>query len=107
MLDIKWIRDNPEAFDKALKNRGMEPQAQSIVAFDEDRRKAIQTLQDLQSRRNQVAKQIGDLKRQGINADALMEEASLVRESLASAEEDLRSHEQHFKALFDTLPNMP
>src|SRR5438445_8724353 len=100
MLDIKWIRDNPEAFDKALKNRGLEPQAESIIAFDEERRKAIQKLQDLQNRRNQVAKQIGELKRQGANADALMEEASHARDSFAAAEEELREQEEKFKTFF-------
>lgn len=107
MLDIKWIRENPEAFDQALKNRGLEPQAASIIEFDEDRRKAIQALQDVQNRRNQVAKRIGELKRQGADVDSLMEEASLVRDFLTQAEEELRDHEEKFKHMFDSLPNVP
>lgn len=107
MLDIKWIRENPEAFDRALKNRGLEAAAQSIIAFDEDRRKAIQSLQEVQNRRNQVAKRIGELKRQGADVGSLMEEASLIRDLLSQAEEDLRAHDEKFKHILDTLPNIP
>lgn len=107
MLDIKWIRENPEAFDKALKDRGLKAQAQSIMKLDEERRKAIQTLQDVQNRRNQVAKKIGELKRQGADVGSLMEEANLVRNALSQAEEDLRTHEEKFKHILDTLPNIP
>ena len=59
MHDIKWIRDNPEAFDAALAKRGAEPQSASLIALDEKRRSVIQTLQDMQSRRNTASKEIG------------------------------------------------
>lgn len=107
MLDIKWIRENPEAFDQALKNRGLKAQAQSIIELDEERRKAIQILQDVQNRRNQVAKQIGELKRQNADVGSLMEEANLVRDALSRAEEDLRAHEEKFKNILDVAPNVP
>lgn len=107
MLDIKWIRENPEAFDQALKNRGLEPQAVSIIEFDEDRRGAIHKLQDVQNKRNQLAKRIGELKRDGMNVDALMEEANLIRDFLSQAEEDLKVHEEEFQKIFDSLPNTP
>ena len=38
MLDIKWIRENPEAFDKALKNRGQEARSRQVIDLDEARR---------------------------------------------------------------------
>lgn len=107
MLDIKWIRENPEAFDKALQSRGLTPLSASILTFDENRRSAIQKLQDVQNRRNQVAKRIGELKREGMNADALMEEANLIRDLLTQAEEDLRDQEDHFQRMFEVLPNIP
>lgn len=108
MLDIKWIRENPEAFDQALKNRGVEgTTAQSIISFDEERRKTIQNLQDVQNRRNQVAKKIGELKREGADVDDLMEQASLIRDFLTQAEEDLRVHEEKFKHILEALPNIP
>lgn len=107
MLDIKWIRENPEAFDQALKNRGLEPQAASIIKFDEDRRRAIHTLQDVQNNRNQLAKNIGELKRKGMDVDVLMAEANHIRDLLAQLEEEFKVHEEEFQKIFDTLPNTP
>jgi seryl-tRNA synthetase len=107
MLDIKWIRENPEAFDRALKNRGLEGTAQSVITLDETRRKVIQTVQDMQNRRNQLAKQIGEVKRQNGNADSLMEEASLLRDTLSREEGGVRALEEQLKTLLDVLPNIP
>ena len=59
MLDIKWIRDNPEALDEALKKRSAEPMAATLLALDDKRRSVIQKLQDMQSRRNAASKEIG------------------------------------------------
>lgn len=107
MLDIKWIRDNPEAFDKTLKNRGLKAVAQSVISLDETRRKVIQVVQDMQNRRNQLAKQIGEVKRQNGNADSLMEEASLLRDTLSREEGEIRVLEEQLKTLLDVLPNIP
>ena len=48
MLDIKWIRENPEALDKALANRNAEPAATRLIQLDEDRRRHIARLQEAQ-----------------------------------------------------------
>lgn len=107
MLDIKWIRENPEALDKALKNRGQDAAAQSIIDLDEKRRRVVQALQDMQSRRNHLAKEIGELKRQGGEADALMEEATLLRGTIADEEEALTYLEGKLKDILDLIPNIP
>ncbi|MGQ3279107.1 MAG: serine--tRNA ligase, partial [Shinella sp.] len=59
MLDIKWIRDNADAFDAALAKRGASPLAQALIDLDEKRRSVIQKAQDMQSRRNAASKEIG------------------------------------------------
>ena len=107
MLDIKWIRENPEAFDKALKNRGLEAAAHKVVILDEGRRKAIQAVQDLQNQRNLLAKQIGDRKRLGENADTLMNEATLLREKLTQEEGAVTTLEEEVKQMLSFLPNVP
>ncbi len=107
MLDIKWIRENPEEFDKALKNRGLEPAAQRVFTLDEARRSAIQGVQEKQNRRNLIAKEIGEIKRKGGNADALMTEASSLREKLVGEEEAVKVAEEKLKQVLDFLPNTP
>src|SRR6202140_3723995 len=63
MHDIKWIRDNAEAFDAALKRRGLEPMSASLLAIDERRRAAITASEQAQARRNAASKEIGDAKK--------------------------------------------
>ena len=55
MHDIRVIREDPEAFDKGLRRRGLSPHAESLVALDERRRAAILALQAAQERRNAVS----------------------------------------------------
>ena len=62
MHDIKSIRDNPRAFDAALKRRGLEPLSASLLAIDETRRAAILKSEQMQARRNAASKEIGDAK---------------------------------------------
>ena len=74
MLDLRWIRDNPEAFDAALASRGAAPAAARIIALDARHREAVTELQSLQSRRNEASKEIGAVKSKGGDATALMAE---------------------------------
>ena len=61
--DIKSIRDNPDAFDAALKRRGLAPLSASLLAIDERRRAAILASEQAQARRNAASKEIGDAKK--------------------------------------------
>ena len=63
MHDIKWIRENPAAFDAALKRRGLEPLSASLLAIDEKRRAAILKSEQAQARRNAASKEIGEAKK--------------------------------------------
>ncbi|WP_137131881.1 serine--tRNA ligase [Rhizobium sp. FY34] len=109
MLDIKWIRDNPAALDEALKKRGAEPQAQAIIALDETRRSAIQTLQDMQSRRNAASKEIGAAMaaKNGELADRLKAEVADLKDSMPRVEQQEREAVAALDAVLSVLPNIP
>ncbi len=62
MHDIKWIRENPDAFDAALKRRSLAALSPSLLAIDEKRRAAILASEQAQARRNAASKEIGDAK---------------------------------------------
>ena len=68
MFDIRWIRKNPDAFDQGMARRGLEPQAQALIALDAARREATGMAQEIQTRRNALSKQIGALKSKGEDA---------------------------------------
>jgi seryl-tRNA synthetase len=71
MLDIKWIRENPEDFDAAMKRRGIsEPGSLALLKFDSSRREVQTALQEKQGLRNDLSKEIGVLKGKGEEAEA-------------------------------------
>src|SRR5262245_9036850 len=109
MLDIKWIRDNPAAFDAALQRRGAEPQAQALIALDEARRSVIQKAQDMQSRRNTASKEIGAAMAQKNMelAEKLKAEVAEIKVSLPAAEDEERRASAELNDLLARLPNVP
>ena len=109
MHDLKYIRENPEAFDAALKRRGVEASSSSILVLDAKRR-ALQTeWQAGQARRNESSKAIGAAKAKGDEAAAaaLMEEVAGLKESLPQLEEKERAVGVELDYLLAGLPNLP
>ncbi|MBL8692359.1 MAG: serine--tRNA ligase [Rhodospirillaceae bacterium] len=107
MLDIKQLRDDPAAFDRALKRRGLEASSSRLLAIDERRRKAQTELQTLQARRNEASKEIGRLKREGGNADALMAEIATIKDRVPALESDDKAAGDELDTLLASLPNVP
>ncbi len=109
MLDIKWIRDNPAALDRALTRRGAPPAAEVILGIDEDRRAHIQKVQSAQERRNSASKEIGKAKaaKDEATAAALMAEVAGIKDFLAHAEEEERRLDKALADALAVLPNVP
>ncbi len=107
MHDLNFIRDNPEAFDQALKNRGMAAQAQAVLDLDKKRREALTESQTLQAKRNDLSKQIGALKKQGANTDMIMQEVANLKERLGGLESQAASFETELERLLAYIPNLP
>jgi seryl-tRNA synthetase len=109
MLDIKWIRENPEALDAALAKRGAEALAQSLVALDEKRRSAVQKAQDLLSRRNAASKEIGAAMAQKNSelAEKLKAEVADIKVTLPAAEEEERQLNAQLNDALSRIPNVP
>jgi hypothetical protein len=110
MLDIKWIRENPEALDAALAKRGAEPLSASLIALDEKRRSAVQKVQDMQSRRNTLLprksarrwrRRIASLPK------SLKAEVADLKVLLPSAEEDDRKYRKSSNDALSRIPNVP
>src|SRR5689334_22259870 len=109
MHDIRWIRDNPEAFDRGLMRRGLEPQAQQIIALDEKRRKFVRLTQEAQTEANATSKLIGAAMARGDQ-----EEATRLKAVVAEAKASKQSHEEEerrataaLNELLSSIPNLP
>ena len=107
MFDLKWIRDCPDDFDAGLARRGLEPRAKEVLALDQTRRETQTALQDLQARRNEASKAIGEAKRSGGDAAPLVAEVAQIKEQIAAVEGRERELGQELEALLAGLPNPP
>ena len=109
MLDIKWIRENAEMLDAALAKRGAEPLSASLIALDERRRTILQSLQDMQSRRNAASKDIGAAMAQknAELAEKLKAEVAELKNAMPALEEDSRKVEAELNDALSRIPNIP
>ena len=109
MLDIKWIRDNAEALDAALAKRGAEPVAAGLIALDEKRRSVVQSLQDMQARRNAASKEIGAAmgKKDMELAEKLKAEIAHFKDIMPAAEEEERQLTADLNDQLSRIPNIP
>ncbi|MFY9832472.1 MAG: serine--tRNA ligase, partial [Methylocystis sp.] len=109
MYDIKWIRDNAEAFDKSRARRGLEPLAKMLLALDDSRRAAITKLQAAQERRNAASKEIGVAMKEkdAAKADALKAEVAKIKEDWPAMEAAERDAIAALDKALAEIPNAP
>ena len=109
MHDIRLIRENPEQFDAGLARRGAEPAAQSILAIDEERRALTTKLQEMQSRRNEASKAIGQAMGQGDTdkAEALKAEVAQIKTDMPTVEAEEKALGEKLQDALARLPNLP
>ncbi len=102
MHDIKYIRENPAEFDAKLAKRNIAPMSAEILALDAKKREKATQMQDMQARRNSIAKEIGKVKGQGGDASDLLKEAEEIKAKMAELENATDETDQ----LLATIPNM-
>ncbi len=107
MFDIKWIRDNPDAFDQGMARRGLAPQSPALLALDAARRDAQTRAQELQTERNTLSKQIGMLKSKGEDASEVMAQVSQSKDAQAAAEVEASEASAALNDALAGLPNLP
>jgi seryl-tRNA synthetase len=109
MHDIRFIRENPAAYDRGLKRRGLEPQAEWLIALDEKRRIAIQAAEAAQARRNAASKEIGEAKKakDEERAKGLLAEIAALKDSIPALETAERKATDELNAALAEIPNLP
>jgi len=107
MHDIKWIRDNGDAFDAGLTRRGLAAEAERLIALDKTRRAALTKAQEIQTERKALAKQIGEAKARGEDADAIMAEVSKSKDAQGEAEREADAALAALDAALAAIPNLP
>jgi len=101
MLDIKFIRENPDVVREALQNRHSGDSIDDILALDERRRVLIVEVEGMKAKRNEVSKEIGRTK---AKPPALLEEMRKIGDHIKALDEQVASIE---KDLYDRLLRIP
>jgi seryl-tRNA synthetase len=111
MHDIKWIRENPEAFERALVRRSPEFKgaAQRLIELDEHRRGAIQKAEAALARRNSASREIGAAKKSNEEetAQKLLAEVARLKEELPKLEAASKEASKTLEKALAEIPNLP
>src|SRR5207302_3740191 len=109
MHDIKWIRDNPDAFDRGLARRGLPPEAKRLIEIDERRRAAIQKAEAALARRNVASREIGAAKKSNEEAaaQALVAEVARLKAEIPTLEAEGRKLSKKLDDALAQIPNLP
>ncbi|MFZ7102998.1 MAG: serine--tRNA ligase [Peptococcaceae bacterium] len=107
MLDIKFVRENPQVVAEAMKKRGAEVKLDEFLALDEDRRKILSQVEQLKNQRNVVSKEIGQLKREGKDAAKIVEKMGQVGDKIKNLDEEIKSIDEKLTGIIMGIPNIP
>src|SRR3989344_3765656 len=105
MLDIKFIRENPDKIKKSLKDRGMDFDLEKLLEADEKRRTAIKVMDDLRANQNKLSDEIAKLA--GKERDGKITESKNLKAKLEGKEQEVKAAEEKFAGLIHQLPNIP
>jgi seryl-tRNA synthetase len=109
MHDIRFIREHPDAFDRALERRGLPAASRELLAVDEVRRAAIGRSEAAQARRNAASREIGEAKKtkDEAHAEKLLAEVAQLKTSIPELEAAAKAASDELDTALAQLPNMP
>ena len=109
MHDIKAIRENPEAFDAAMRRRGLDGAAEFALQVDEARRAAIKLAEDAKAHMNGLSKQAGAAKASGDESafESLREGIAQRKTQIAALEAQAKDEDERLRDYLLGLPNAP
>ncbi|WP_057940943.1 serine--tRNA ligase [Acetomicrobium hydrogeniformans] len=107
MLDIKWIRENPDEARRMLQNRGYEYPLDELLDLDSLRRQKLIEVEGLKAKRNEGSKEVAKLKSKGEDPSNLMEEIRNINEDIKVLDKEVQDIEENLRDLLLQIPNKP
>jgi seryl-tRNA synthetase len=107
MLDLKFIRENPDAVRKGAADKGIACDLDKILALDAQVRRLKTETQQLEAQRNAANQEVAKAKKSGQNADAMLVELKKIADTIKGNNDTLRESEKQLDALLLTVPNIP
>lgn len=107
MLDIKFIRENPQIVEEALAKRGGKISLAGFLKLEQERRTLLTEVEQMKAARNAASKEIGILKQQGQDAAEQMEATRKLGDEIAAKDQILSDIENQIETEILTIPNIP
>src|ERR1700743_367183 len=107
MLDLKLLRSEPERVKAALARRGAGGEVDELLVPDSGGRERLPTIEDAQAERNAASRRIGEIKREGGDADAEIAAVGRLRETIDAGKEEPEAVEIPPRELTLSLPTTP
>lgn len=109
MLDIKIIREDPEAVKTAMKNRNsnMDDKIDEILQIDTKRREIMAKVESMKAEQNSVSKQIPALKKAGEDISQLMANMKELSDKISQGNAELSQLEDKQRSILLSIPNIP
>ncbi|MBL1213566.1 MAG: serine--tRNA ligase [Ignavibacteriae bacterium] len=107
MLDIKYIRENPDIVKEGIRNKNEKESVDEILKLDKERREILQLAEELKAKRNKVSQEIGKQKKAGENADDVMAEMKSVSNEIKDLDTKVREVEIKLNEMLLWVPNLP
>ncbi|MEJ6951915.1 serine--tRNA ligase [Natronospora cellulosivora (SeqCode)] len=106
MLDLRFVRENIDLLEKALEKRGKDISLSQFKRLDERRRELLFEAEQLKANRNTVSQKIGELKRNGEDASAIINEMKDVSVKIKEYDDELNQIEENLNDILLGLPNL-
>jgi seryl-tRNA synthetase len=107
MLDIKFIRENPEQVKKGIQLKGETGDIDALLALDTDRRQMIYKVEQLKQERNENSKKVAALKKEKKDVSEIINSTKSISEEVKSLDEQLVEIQNKIQYELDRIPNMP
>ena len=107
MLDLKFIRENPELVKKGLKAKGERVDLEALLKLDRERRKVLQEAEELKHRRNQLTEAIAARKKSGQDASELIVQTRSISNRIKELDARVKELEAAIQVRLEGLPNLP
>ncbi|TWH46127.1 serine--tRNA ligase [Sporomusa sp. KB1] len=107
MLDIKFVRSNPEIVEQALKNRGSAMSLTEFIKLEKERRELLAEVEMLKNKRNTVSLEISQKKKAKENADDMIAEMREVGDSISAIDAKIKEVETGLADIIMSIPNVP
>lgn len=107
MLDIKVIRENPDAVKEALKNRNLKINIDELLSLDEERRKILVEVEDLKAQRNKANDEISRLMKEKKNAKEIIDKMKAVSQKIGEFDKKVGEYDEKIANFMYSIPNIP